>query len=49
MSLLLREFFFIRDGQTDYNTWKVSGEYIDISLNVFGQSQARIIEPTIAK
>ncbi|MEK7340462.1 MAG: histidine phosphatase family protein [Verrucomicrobiota bacterium] len=49
MGLLLREFFFIRHGQTDHNAGKVSGEHIDISLNAFGQSQARLIEPTIAK
>jgi len=49
MDLLLKDFYFIRHGQTDHNAGKVSGEHIDISLNAFGQSQARIIEPTIAK
>ena len=49
MDLLLRDFFFIRHGQTDHNAGKVSEEHIDISLNAFGQSQARLIEPTIAK
>lgn len=44
-----KEFYFIRHGQTDYNTssTKIDHPY-DISLNATGFRQAQAIEPVIA-
>lgn len=50
MTILKKEFYFIRHGQTDQN---VAGIYVkldhdDIPLNAVGQQQAHAVEPFIA-
>lgn len=42
-------FYFIRHGQTDHNSGKISGEHLDISLNEAGRKQVAAIEPVIAR
>ena len=43
-----KEFYFVRHGQTDYNTAIISTDHHDIPLNAHGKNQALAIEPLIA-
>lgn len=43
-----KEFYFIRHGQTDYNTSGSKVDHEDVSLNLMGLKQAQAVEPTIA-
>lgn len=49
MNVNCQEFYFIRHGQTDHNSGKITGDHLDISLNEVGRKQASIIEPVIVK
>lgn len=43
-----KEFYFVRHGQTDGNAAAVKQDHGDISLNVTGRKQARMIEPIVS-
>lgn len=43
-----KEFYFIRHGQTDYNSSAAKIDHADVSLNPTGLKQAQTIEPIIA-
>jgi len=43
-----KKFYFIRHGQTDYNTSDLKVDHGDVPLNLVGIYQAQAIEPTIA-
>ncbi|MDR3623534.1 MAG: histidine phosphatase family protein [Chlamydiales bacterium] len=46
--ILKKEFYFIRHGQTDYNTSSQKVDHDDVSLNSVGFQQAKAVEPIMA-